>query len=74
MANRKHYAVTLGSNGSKTKTRLWDYYRLNRKNFSALAGKLDSEVRTIGIKNALKKKGWRIEEYPTEVLIIEDRN
>lgn len=70
MANRKHYAVTVNVNGQKEKVRLWDYFRKNRRDFSSLSGKQDSEIRTIGLKNGLKKQGWKVEEFAEEVLIV----
>lgn len=70
MAIRKHYATIIDSEGVSVTVRLWDYFRENRKDFSSLGGKLDAEVRTISIKNALKKRGWKVVENATEVFVI----
>lgn len=70
MANRKHYAIVCDTNNRALKQRLWEYFRLNPSIFPSLRTKPETAVRTISIKTALKRLGWRIIELPTEVLII----
>lgn len=73
MANRKHFAIEYDQNLRPIKTRLWDYFRLNLSVFPELRLKPENAIRTISIKNALKKQGWKVVEQPTEVLIIKPK-